>query len=199
MNLLARAVATMTDGGAATLLNLQRHNIWAAELASGYAVSDWIWDTERDPRALLLELVSKMPGREEADATLRGRFHASEFALPHVEGGSTDQYVEAPGPGAAVVFPDIGLRICSEDRWVQIPFRHRWLEDDCEWQVKGVAALNLSESSRCECFLDLWPELIRQDLWADPGSMPARKQDYFPHLAFGLDVTAHRKDLPRFR
>ena len=202
MDDMVSAMATMMAGRPAALVTVGEPNLWAAELAPGYTVANWLSGTRRDPnrdlRNLLLRIASKNGLPEEVDEALRNRFHLSEFVLSQRAGDEPGDRVEARGLGAAFVFAGIGVSLRSEDRWrrLRIPLRHTWLDEDCQEQSDDVEALNLSEAVQIEALSKLLLERGRHELRGDPLMLADRKHECFPHLTFGLDVDSHLKILP---
>lgn len=202
MDDMVSAVATMMVDRAAVLVTVGEPNLWAAELAPGYTVANWLSGGEHDPnrdlKSLLLRIASKIGLPEEADEALRNRFHLSEFVLSPRVGEKSGERVEARGLGAAVLFAGIGISLRSEDQWsrLRIPLRHTWLDENCQEQSDDVEALNLSASSQIEALSGYLIERRRRDLRGNPLTLADRKHECFPHLEFGLDVDGHLEALP---
>ena len=198
MDDMVTAVATMMKGRSATLMTVGEPDLWAAELAPGYTVADWLSRTDPDRRGLLLTIATRSGFPEEADEALCDRFHLSEFALsPEAEDDSGDR-VEARGLGAAFLFAGIGISLRSEARWsrIRIPLRHTWLDEDCREKAEDVEALNLSGASRVESLSELLLERSRRGLRSDPPTLTDRKHECFPHPAFGQDVDSQLGAIP---
>lgn len=199
MDDMVAAMATMMAGRAATFVTLGEPNLWGAELAPGYTVADWLVAADPDRRLLMLAMVNRSGLPVEADEALCDRFRLSEFVVSRGSGGESGDRVEARGLGAAYLFEGIGVSLRSEDRWrrIRIQLRHRWLDEDCHEQTDDVEAFNLSESSQVERLLELQLDQSREGLRGQPATLAERKEECFPHLAFGRDVDSHLQALPR--
>ena len=199
MDEMVFAVATMMAGRSATLVMVGEPNLWAAELAPGYTVTNWLSETDRDRKSLLLRIASKYDFPEEVDKALRDRFYLSEFAISQETHGEAGNRVEAKGLGAAYLLAGIGISLRSEDRWcrIRIPLQRMWFDEDSQEQSDKVEALNLSRFSQVEDLSELRLERSRRELRDDPLTLADRKHECFPHLGFGRDVDGHLAVLPR--
>lgn len=198
MDEMVSAVATMMAGCSATLVMVGEPNLWAAELAPGYTVTNWLSETDRDRKSLLLRIAGKYDFPEEVDKALRDRFCLSEFAIPQETHGESGNRVETKGLGAAYLLAGIGISLRSEDRWcrIRIPLQCMWFDEDSQEQLEEVEALNLSESSQVEDLSELLFVRSRRDLRDAPLTLADRKHECFPHLVFGRDVDGHLEVLP---
>ena len=126
---------------------------------------------------------------------LRDRFYLSEFL--HEDGVSRERG-DARGLGAAFLLDGIAVSIPSEGRWqvTRIPVRHTWLDEHGAERGLDVEVPNLSGLNDAEPISDSLLEKRQHGLMSQPSSLPARKRECFPHLAFGLDVDGHITDLP---
>ena len=199
MDDMVSAVATMMTGRSATFVTVEEPNLWSAELAPGYTVSEWLLAADPDRKLLMLAIASRNGFPVEADEALRNRFHLSEFVVSQGSEGESVDRVEARGLGAAYLFEGIGVSLRSEDRWgrIRVQLQHTWLDEDCEEKTDDIEALNLSESSQVERLLGHQLERSRRGLRGEPLTLAGRKQECFPHLVFGRDVDSHLGALPQ--
>lgn len=200
MNSLVAAITTVMDRRPAELVCIGANALWGAELAVGYTVSDWLASADqdqddRDRKLLLLDIATKTDFPHEVGVALRNRFYLSEFLLE--DGGPAEQE-DARGLGAAFLLDGIAVSIPSEEQWqaTRIPLRHMWLDERGTERGRDVEVLNLCGLNDAERVNDSLLEKRQHGLMSQPSSLPARKRECFPHLAFGLDVDEHIAALP---
>ncbi|WP_423928542.1 hypothetical protein [Candidatus Palauibacter sp.] len=117
------------NGRPATLVSVDEAVLWSSQLATGYTVTDWLADADRDQKRLLMRIATKTGFPEEAGQALRDRFLLSEFLLTDDE--SPDAAADARALGMAFLLRGIAVSLPSEARWREttIVLRHVWLDE----------------------------------------------------------------------
>ena len=129
MNGLLDAIGMFMNGRPATLVSVDEAVLWSSQLATGYTVTDWLADADRDQKRLLMRIATKTGFPEEAGQALRDRFLLSEFLLTDDE--SPDAAADARALGMAFLLRGIAVSLPSEARWREttIVLRHVWLDE----------------------------------------------------------------------
>ena len=196
MNVLVDAIGTVMRGEPATLVSIHANDLWGAELAAGFTVSQWLATADTDRRKLLLNIATKMGFPDDVGEALTNRFFLSQFLL--LDGPESTPLTEATGLGAAVLLNGSAVSLASEEPWrtTYVPLRQVWYDQDGSEQQTDIRALNLSDSTQANDVSDVLLQKKQLKLVGEAGTLRERKSEYFPHLSFGLDIDRQIAQLP---
>ncbi|ETX04887.1 MAG: hypothetical protein ETSY2_26245 [Candidatus Entotheonella gemina] len=180
MDKMVQSIAALYDTGS-TLFTLG--DIYRTILANDYLLSQWFSDrdADRESKAFFGRLSTKTALDAALPEAIQDRFQLSEF---HIDGE------RAPALGLAFLLDGLAVSLPSEVLWRQaeIQLNHLWLDENAEEHRDEVTTLNIAELQQAQIVIDKLHERFLQELHEEPRSLWKRRQECFPHLAFGLDV-----------
>ena len=180
---MVQAIAELAGKRAVSLVAIGSFDLYGVRLADGYTLHQWLTDqaVDRDLRALLWAISAKVSFDQDVPGAIKDRFCLSEFRYD-------DQ--DAAGLGLAYLLGTATVSLRSRERWaiVHLRLRHTWIELDERVHSQEVVALNIADRSQAEQVNDELLKFARNELTGNPTGLADRKQECFPHLAFGADV-----------
>ena len=188
---MVQALAALAGERPARLTTIESFDLYGLLLTDGYTLHHWLTDktVDRDLQALLWAISTKVAFAQNVPGAVKDRFFLSEF---HYD----DQ--EAAGLGLAYLLGTAAVSLLSAEWWarVQLRLRHTWIDIDESVRSREVAALNIADRNQAEQVNDELLKLSRDELTGNPTGLADRKQECFPHLAFGVDVDDQLSVLP---
>lgn len=179
---MVQAIADLVGDRAAKLIAVDSFDLFAMRLAGGYTLHDWLTDkqVDRDQRELLWTISTKVAFEQDVSEAVRDRFFLSEFLYNNQE---------AAGLGLSYLIGTAAVSLRSHERWVRIyiGLRHLWIDDEGEHQL-DVEALNIADGNQANEVSDELLKRAQDELAKNSTRLAGRKQECFPHLAFGVDV-----------
>ena len=187
---MVQAIAELAGERAANLVAIDSFDLYGVRLADGYTLHQWLTDqaVDRDLQTLLWTISTKVSFDQDVPGAIKDRFFLSEFRYD-------DQ--DAAGLGLAYLLGTAAVSLRSGESWasVRLRLRHTWIEVDERVHSQEVVALNLADRSQAEEVNNDLLKFARDELTGNPTGLADRKQECFPHLAFGVDVDDQLSDL----
>ena len=180
---MVRAIAELAGERAVKLMAVDSFDLYGMALAEGYTLYQWLTDqdVDHDLQALLWRISTKVTFDQDVPAAIKDRFHLSEFQYDDRE---------TAGLGLAYLLATAAVSLRSAERWgrVHLRLRHTWIDADEVVRSQEVATLNIADRNQAEQVNNELRKSARKELTGDPTGLAGRKQECFPHLAFGVDV-----------
>jgi len=187
---MIRSALVIANGEPLDLIAIRGWDIFGMLIGSGYSVSDWLLDCDRDLRKLFYKISTKIGAGERIDNAVKDRFYASTFLVG--DRRRPNRSVEAPGLGLAHLLDGVAASLASDEQWCKssIDISHVWLDEEGQEHTDDVEVVNVSRLASAEAAASrlyrLWQEDARDRRTAMAGVRSVA--GVFRHLAFGMDV-----------